>query len=95
MVIRVLDIVERCYSDMDGQKVYRAIFDCISKNEPVTISFDGVDVVPSSFVNSAFIPLLDDFSFETVKDNLSFIDSSPQINEMIKSRFLFEVARRS
>ena len=95
MVIRVLDIVERCYSDIDGQKIYKIVFDYIKRGEPLTLSFAGVDVVPSSFVNAAFITLLDSFSFTTIKDLLSFSHTTPQINEMIKKRFVFEVNRQN
>ncbi|MED2005353.1 DUF4325 domain-containing protein [Brevibacillus laterosporus] len=58
------------------------------------MSFSGVDGVPSSFVNSAFIQLLEDFTFEEIRQNLRFINSTKQINQMIKSRFEFEVNER-
>lgn len=94
MVIRVLNIVEHCYSDADGEKVYKVIVNYIKRQEPVVVSFEGVDVVPSSFVNAAFITLLDNFSFETIKKLLSFVNTTSQTNEMIKNRFLFEVKRK-
>jgi hypothetical protein len=95
MVLRALDIVKRCYSDADGQKLHIAILDYIRRGEPIVVSFDGVDVVPSSFVNAAFIVLLDEFDFERIKDLLSFSNTNPQINEMIKKRFMFEVSRKN
>ncbi|ALC55513.1 STAS-like domain-containing protein [Burkholderia pseudomallei] len=95
MVIRALDLVAQCYSNADGQKVYEAIVRLLSKGEPVVVSFDGVDAVPSSFVNSAFIALLEKFPFDRVKQLLSFRQTTPQINEMIRSRFAFEAERRA
>ena len=94
MVIRALDVVDQCYSNSDGQKLFVVISDYVRRGEPIVVSFDGVDTLPSSFVNCAFIPLLDSFDFERIKETLSFSNTTPQINEMIKSRFMFEVSRR-
>lgn len=95
MVIRALDIVRQCYSNEDGHKVYEAVYDYVRRGEEVTVSFDGVDSVPSSFVNSAFIALLEQFPFQRIRETLSFTNTSPQINEMIKTRFAFEATRKT
>lgn len=95
MVIRALDLVDQCYSNADGQKVYEAVAALIARGEKVVVSFDGVDAVPSSFVNSAFIALLDFVSFEQIKKTLFFRQTTPQINDMIRSRFAFEAERRA
>lgn len=94
MVIKVLDHVERCYSNADGEVIFALIQPSFSQGDQVTISFAGVDSVPSSFVNSAFIPLLEKHSFDFIRNNLRFINSTKQINEMIKKRFDFEVNDR-
>jgi hypothetical protein len=94
MVIRALDLVPQCYSQDDGQKVFDALFPRLKKGERVELSFEGVDTVPSSFINTALIHLLDVLSFETIKSNLRFVDTTRQINQMIKSRFDFEVNHR-
>lgn len=94
MVLNVLDHVERCYSNADGDVILALIKPILATGEQVTVSFRGVDSVPSSFVNSALIALLDDFSFEDIKKNLRFSNSTKQINEMIKERFNFEVNER-
>ncbi|MCK2020669.1 STAS-like domain-containing protein [Peribacillus frigoritolerans] len=60
----------------------------------ITISFKNVDGVTSSFINTALIELLDDYDFSVIKKHLNFINSSKQINDIIKSRFSFEVNRR-
>nr|WP_179959078.1 DUF4325 domain-containing protein [Streptococcus mutans] len=58
--------------------------------EEVRVSFEGVSYVSTSFVNSAFIHLLENFIFNTIKAKLSFIKSTIQINKLIKERFVFE-----
>lgn len=93
MDIVILDIVKQCYSQSDGQKVYDYIYKFVEKEQKINVSFERVDAVPSSFVNSAFIQLLEHFDFEQIKRNISFTNTSPQINEMIKKRFKFEVMR--
>ncbi|WP_373889861.1 STAS-like domain-containing protein [Massilia sp. H6] len=94
MVIRALDIVRRCYSQDDGQKIYDVLCPRLTRGERIELSFDGVDTVPSSFINTSLIKLLDVVSFDTIKTNLRFVNTTKQINEMIKSRFDFEVNRR-
>lgn len=94
MVIRVLDIVEKCQSDADGIEVYNVLKPLLKKNTAIQISFEGVNAVPSSFVNAALIELLDDFNFVFIKSHISFVNTNKQINEMIKKRFEFEVFDR-
>lgn len=94
MVIRALDLVPQCYTQEDGHKIYLQILPFLQKGESVDLSFDGVETVPSSFVNTALIRLLDGIAFETIKANLRFINTTKQINEMIKTRFNFEVHKR-
>lgn len=94
MVIRALDLVRQCYSQDDGQKVFDVLLPKLKRGERIELSFDGVDTVPSSFINTALIHLLDVLPFETIKSSLRFVNTTRQINDMIKSRFDFEVNRR-
>lgn len=94
MVIRTLDYVKQCYTQEDGQKIYAIILPYLERKTKVEVSFDGVEFVPSSFVNTALIALLDKVPFQTIKECLSFINTTKQINEMIRDRFSFEVNHR-
>jgi hypothetical protein len=91
MVVRALDLVVHCYTQEDGHAVYRAILPLLEQGKNVDLSFDGVETVPSSFINTALISLLEKLSFDTIKAQLRFVDTTRQINEMIRSRFDFEV----
>ena len=93
MVIKPLDFLKHCYTNEDGAEVYGRIAPALKAGQNVVVSFEGIDAVPSSFVNSAFIELLHDLSFAQIKQQLSFIHSNKTIKLMIKSRFEFEVAR--
>lgn len=93
-MINVVDHVNRCYSNADGEIIQQQIRSHFLIGNKVIVSFKGIDSASSSFVNSAFIELLDDYSFDFIRSNLGFADSSKQINEMIKRRFDFEVNHR-
>lgn len=94
MVIRTLDYVKQCYTQEDGKKIYTVVLPYLEKKIKVELSFDGVEFVPSSFVNTALIALLDKVPFQTIRECLSFVDTTKQINDMIRDRFLFEVNHR-
>lgn len=86
MVINALVHVRHCYTFEDGQVIAALIAACLRDGEDVVLSFDGVDDVPSSFVNGAFVTLLTEFSADMVRRHVSIIDSTRQINSLIKMR---------
>jgi hypothetical protein len=94
MVISAFDVSQNCYSHDDGYKLFLAITKGLRNNQELTISFEGVDSVSSSFVNASLIPLLDLMSFNEIKSRIAFIKTTPQINELIKSRFNYENQQR-
>jgi hypothetical protein len=93
-LIRVLDLVDRCYNSEDGEVIHEAIVARLPTEFELFVSLDGVDSVPSSFVNVAFVRLLERMSFEEIKKRVHFVNTNSQINEMIKSRFTFEARRQ-
>lgn len=95
MVVKVQDHVSHCFSNEDGQTIYKQIKPLLLGENKVVVSFEGIDSVTSSFVNSAFIELLDSLGFSEIKERLSFTDSNEQINRTIKRRFKFETERRA
>lgn len=92
MVIRALDLVQQCYNWSDGDVIFHAIDDALGRGNDVTVSFEGVDTLPSSFVNAALIPLLSKYSFNDIRARLHFIHTNSQMNDMIRKRFAFETA---
>lgn len=93
-LLKVLDHVERCYSNNDGKIIQTLIKSAFRNDEKITLSFKGVDGVTSSFVNTALIDLLEEFSFDFIKNHLAFSDTNSQINKLINDRFKFEVKKR-
>lgn len=86
MVIIALDYVAQCYTYEDGQVLANLIAPALDADEDVIVSFNGVDDVPSSFVNGAFVALLLNYSFESLRRHLHVVDSTRQINGLIKAR---------
>ncbi|WP_010162586.1 STAS-like domain-containing protein [Sphingomonas sp. PAMC 26617] len=91
MVIAALDHVPQCYTSADGLVIAGTIRRCLRQGG-ATLSFFGVDDVPSSFVNSAIVSLLDEFSSDEIRKRLSIVDSNRQINDMIR-RCMMNAAR--
>lgn len=94
MVIKLVNHIERCYSNEDGKIIKDIITSHLRRNEQIIVSFEGIKGATSSFVNTAFIELLNEFDFEMIKRSLKFINTTKQINTMIKDRFSFEVKKR-
>lgn len=89
MVIRILDHVEHCASYADGDVIFRLISPHVKNGEDVVLSFDGIDAVPSSFVNAAIVRLVEVVSLGEIRKHLKITSSTKQINDLIRSRFAF------
>jgi hypothetical protein len=89
MVVKVLEHVRSASSYDDGEVIFKLILPLVKSGERVVVDFSGVTSVPSAFVNSAFIRLLEHVPFSQVKATLSFTQSTRQINQLIRSRFDF------
>lgn len=86
MVIHVRDLVSGANTADQGAAVLPHLEIAFSKETLVVVSFDGITTATSSFVNSAIVPLLKTKSFAEIKRRMRVIDSTRQINEMIRSR---------
>lgn len=95
MVIRLKDHINRCITGDEGDTIAKLIKDAFRNDESVNVSFESFIVASSSFVNSAFIALLDDYSMDFIRSKLKFSHSNRAINDLIKRRFTFEAQRLS
>ncbi|MCZ7382412.1 MAG: STAS-like domain-containing protein [Candidatus Methanoperedens sp.] len=85
--ISVIEVVgdSICVTDRDGKKVYDVIFDALSNEKEIIISFDGVTDLTSAFLNNAFGQLYGNFSEDYIKSKLSVTDL-PQNDVVILKR---------
>ncbi len=92
MQINITDYVSSCFTADDGLKIQNILRPLLTKQEKIEVSFKSVDSISISFINVAFIELLDSFDFDYIKNNLHFVDSNRTINNYIKNRFQFETS---
>lgn len=91
--IYIKEIVDSPSLNEHGEEIFDLIKKKLEVNEKVTISFKGIYALNSSFVNSAFIELLEYFPFEKIKMYVHFLDSTKQINGTILKRFNEEIKK--
>lgn len=88
-MIRISNHVRTYSTYADGDVIYRLIVEELRAGRTVTLSFSGIKSIPSAFVNAAIIKLLEEFDFEDIRSQLKIVDSTRQINQLIKDRFYF------
>ncbi len=86
MVVRILDIVTGADTSDQGAVVLSRLRAELKQGAPVVVSFEGVNTATSSFVAASFVPLLEQYKLHEVKQRLRVINSTRQINSMIKAR---------
>jgi|SRR4029078_10458446 len=86
MVVHILDVAPGADTASQGAAVFaRLQQELADHNAQVVFSFEGVKTATSSFVNVAFVQLLSSFSFADIKARLRIVNSTRQINDMIRS----------
>ncbi|TVM16559.1 hypothetical protein DPQ33_11165 [Oceanidesulfovibrio indonesiensis] len=93
MVINITNLTKNASTYEDGIVVFKVIKNHLDQGHTIRLSFSGIHNVPSSFVNSAVIQLLEHYSFDFIREHLFFINTTKQINDMIRRRFAFEISR--
>ncbi len=86
MVIYVREIAVAADTAKQGELLFKRITAALADEDTVILSFTGIDTATSSFVNAAFVQLLDRMTFDALKRRIKVVDSTRQINEMIKRR---------
>lgn len=69
-----------------GAAVHKSLQAALSRPGPIDVDFQGITTATSSFTNLAFVQLLKKWRLEEIKRRLRVVNSTRQINEMIKSR---------
>jgi hypothetical protein len=70
-----------CVTDGDGKKVYDVIFDALSNEKEIIISFDSVTDLTPTFLNNAIGQLYGKFKKDYIRSKLRVSDISQ--NDMI------------
>ncbi|MGY3496379.1 STAS-like domain-containing protein [Bradyrhizobium sp. USDA 4502] len=70
-----------------GSRLYDALCTALARRDAVVeLDFQSITTATSSFANLAFVQLLTKWSLADLKHRLRVVNSTRQINEMIKSR---------
>lgn len=94
MVVKVIEHVATASSYDDGDVIFWLLLEPVLAGQKTEVDFSGITSVPSAFVNSAFVRLLEHVSFDQVRSSLTFVQSTRQINDLIRSRFEFVAQER-
>ena len=86
MVIHVADFTGVADTWEQGEMLLPHLISAMSEGRVFDVSFQGVTTATSSFTNASFVALLDHFSLAQIKATMKIIDSTHQINEMIRHR---------
>lgn len=92
--IIVKDLTEHQYSNEDGDVLFNRIHNEFKKGRKVLVSFEGIYALNTSYINSAFVQLLDYYSYSFIKEHLMLINSTGFINKAVKHRIEFEFKKR-
>ena len=84
-IINIKDITEGTASNASGFSVYTVMKNSLTSDNKITLSFDGVNSMSSSFLNSSVGAFIDDYGFDAFKKNVSIINYTPSTLNMIKS----------
>lgn len=92
MVIRVLDVAGGADTQEQGQALHLELVESLKMGDVIVVSFEGVDIATSSFVNASFLPLLTNMKFDELKRRVRIISVTRQVGDMIKRRLIREAA---
>jgi hypothetical protein len=86
-LISVIDVAGRGDTADQGVVLHKALVTSLRDSSgPVSIDFHGLTTITSSFANLAFVQLLTEWRLSELKKRLKIVNSTRQINEMVKSR---------
>jgi hypothetical protein len=84
--IAIAEIAGRADTAAQGGLVYRALEEALARAGPVIVDFEGINTATTSFTNLSFVKLLSTRKLGDIKKRLRVVNSTRQINDMIKSR---------
>ena len=91
--VRVLDHVEHASTYEDGEVIFSLLAPAVKANLQVELSFDGISAVPSAFVNATIVRLLEVAPLHVLQNSIRIVDSTRQINEIVRWRVRFASGR--
>ncbi len=80
IIINVRTVINSpfCIDAADGQKIYELLHKALSEKKHVTLSFRGIELLITAFLNTAVGQLFKDFTEERISSYLSKTELNPQ-----------------
>lgn len=86
-MIKISQIMENRTYPESGKVLYDYISPLLSKNQSVTLDLNGVDSLPSMFLNASIGVAAREYGAETIKKNVVFFHVSRAQAERLKEYF--------
>ena len=79
IIINVRSVINSpfCIDAADGQKIYELLYKALAEKNEVTLSFKGITLLITAFLNTAVGQLFRDFTEEEINMYLKKIDLNP------------------
>ncbi|MCD3218529.1 STAS-like domain-containing protein [Mammaliicoccus sciuri] len=91
-IIKIANYIDSCTTNDQGRIIKELIL--LDNDNPVKLSFKGIDSVTTSFVNSLFVDIMFEKGMDFIKNNINIVESNTQINRLIVERLKFEKENR-
>lgn len=82
--ISILDLTKGTLTNEDAIPVKNALTNSLKKGEKVVLSFKGVNLISSSFLNSSIGEIISEFGILALKNKIKITNYTPALAEMIK-----------
>lgn len=84
-ILKIRDIIgsEYAVSTEHGEQILSRIKELLNQNENIEISFDGVDIIISAFLNRILGDLYADYPAEIIEKMITFKDTNKNIDDLI------------
>ncbi len=74
-------------TNADGYSLKTRINDVLASGDGVLLSFENIITISSSFLNSSFGEIVDQFGLEILKDKIKITNYTPSLASAIKKYF--------
>jgi|GEM_PF-4404910 len=79
------------FDPIDSVKVFNALKQGLDRGEEMVLSFKDYNIVPTQFINTAIVQLLNHYDYSFIKYKLKIKDASPNTQKLIMKRFGDEI----
>ncbi|AHA29514.1 STAS-like domain-containing protein [Exiguobacterium sp. MH3] len=87
VTITIKDHVSEGFTNDDGGLLYDIIKSAMKDHDIINLSFEDMNAISSSFLNSSLVKIKEEIGFGELKRRFKFVKTTPSINSTIRTRF--------